>query len=145
MNGLLLDAGVLIGVAKESGENRPLYHSLKNEARNLVTIEEVCRECHDVPVKVLEELRISIEPSQKPIGFEKHGHLITNQFQAGRGRADAAVICHAIARHLDILTVDWRMRDAYKHLLRRLDKLPDDSLPFWFIPQIEIVRRGMFH
>lgn len=152
--GLVLDAGILQGLAKEKAPNTPLTDWLKAEhARGipLVTIREVTAECITVPVAVLTQMHIRVEPSAVPP--DPRGLL--QAFSAGRRdlpwvedlpRADRAVVAHAIARRFDIVTTDSAMKQkSFKEFLRRLEQTPDAALPAWRLPHILIARRGVWH
>ena len=152
--GLVLDAGILQGAAKE----RPPHTSLTNWLKGrhvagvrLVTIREVTAECINVPVALLEELHIWVEPSRTPP--DPNGLL--QAFSGGRRsvsfnddlvRADRAVVAHAIAGQYDIVTTDWRMRQrSYKELLTRFDRMDDHKLPLWRLPRFLLEDRGTVH
>jgi len=150
-NGLILDAGVLQGIAKERSPNTPLTDRLRREPGKLVTIREVIAECIDVSYTVLQDLNILVEPTRAPTG--PRGLL--DAFSSGArdvpwsidqiSRADRAVVSHAIAGRLDILTTDGAMKDrSFREFLRRLGRLRDDQLPPWYIPEIIVVRRGLW-
>jgi hypothetical protein len=137
----ILDSGVFISLARE---HRPGLREHLKTLGKLVTIKEVCTECRNVlPVRILSDLGVHIEPTQKPGGDYEQLTLL-DSFQAGVGditRADRALIGHAIARGLDVLTTDARMRyNSYREFLRRLDRLKDARLPLWYIPHIEVLR-----
>jgi len=150
--GLVLDAGVLQGLAKEQRPNTPLTDRLRLEAIRLVTIREVVAECIDVPVSVLHRLSVLVEPTRVPPGPT----TLLDAFSSGPrtvpwmvgalARADRAVVGHAIAGHYDIVTTDGAMKDrSFREFLRRLGRLPDQRLPAWYIPEIIVVRRGIWH
>jgi hypothetical protein len=136
----VLDSGVLISLARK---HRPGFQEYLKTLGKLVTIKEVCAESRNVPVRILSDLGIIIEPTQTPGGDYEQLTLL-DSFQAGVGditRADRALIGHAIARGLDVLTTDARMRsNSYREFLRRLDRLKDARLPLWHIPHIEVLR-----
>jgi len=148
MNGYVLDSGVLIRLAKDSSNAvRDSLEKLQHTGVRLVTIKEVCQECRTVPVKVLSDLHILVEPTQTPAGDLKQIRML-DAFQAGPGltRADRAVVGHAIAERLDIMTTDWNMKQrSFKEFLKRLDRLPDSRLPLWYIPTIEVLEGGRSH
>jgi hypothetical protein len=61
-------------------------------------------------------------------------------------RADRAVVGHAIVNRYDIVTTDGAMKErSFREFLRRLGRLPDQRLPAWYIPEIIVVRRGIWH
>jgi hypothetical protein len=151
-NGIILDAGVLQGLAKERPPNTPLTDRLRKEATRLVTIREVTAECIDVPSMVLQKLNILIEPTRTPLtstglldAFSSGARTVPWSIDA-LPRADRAVVGHAIAGRYDIMTTDGAMKDrSFREFLRRLERLPDAKLPLWFIPEIIVVRRGLMH
>jgi hypothetical protein len=152
--GLVLDAGILQGLAKERPPNTPLTDWLKAEhARGvrLVTIREVTAECITVPVAVLQQMHILVEPSASPA--DPQGLL--QALPAGKRdlswvedlpRADRAVVAHAIARRCDIVTTDMAMKEkSFKEFLKRLERTQDANLPPWRLPYILIAKRGVWH
>jgi len=150
--GFILDAGVLQGIAKERRPNTPLIDRLRREPGRFVTIKEVTAECIDVHYTVLQNLNIFVEPTRTPMG--QRGLL--DAFSSGPrdvswsldqlSRADRAVVGHAIAGHFDIFTTDGAMKArSFREFLRRLERLPDAHLPSWYIPEIFVVRRGLWH
>jgi hypothetical protein len=151
-NGIILDAGVLQGLAKERPPITSLSDRLRKEATRLVTISEVIAECIDVPLMVLQKLHILIEPTRIPPASSG----LLDAFSAGARsvrwsiaalpRADRAVVGHAIAGRYDIMTTDGTMKDrSFREFLRRLERLPDARLPLWSIPEIIVVRRELMH
>ena len=129
--GLVLDAGILMGLAKERPPNTPLTDWLKAEqsrAVPLVTIRDVTAECITVPVALLVQMHILVEPSLAPP--DPQGLL--QAFSAGKRdlswvedlpRADRAVVAHAIARRFDIVTTDAAMKEkSFKEFLKRLER-----------------------
>jgi hypothetical protein len=151
-HGIILDAGVLQGLAKEHPPHTPLTARLRQAATRLVTIREVTAECIDVPFMVLQTLNILLEPTRTPPGSPR----LLEAFAAGARRvpwslealprADRAVVGHAIAGRYDIMTTDGAMKDrSFREFLRRLAQLPDAQLPGWFLPEIIVVRRGLLH
>jgi hypothetical protein len=151
-HGLILDAGVLQGLAKEQPPNTPLTDRLRTEATRLVTIREVTAECIDVPVTILQRLNILVEPTRIPPGplalldaFSSGPRTVPWSVDA-LPRADRAVVGHAIAGRYDIVTTDGAMKDrSFREFLRRLERLPDAKLPAWYIPEIVVLRRGLWH
>jgi hypothetical protein len=150
--GLIVDSGVLHGLAKEHAPHAPLADHLKREGTRLVTIREVMAECIDVPMAVLQHLNILVEPTRTPSGSQ----TLLDAFSSGPRtvpwsvdplpRADRAVVGHAIAARYDIVTTDGAMKDrSFREFLRRLERLPDTRLPAWYIPKIVILRRPLVH
>lgn len=150
--GIILDSGVLQGLAKEPPAHSTLAETLRREATRLVTIQEVMAECIDVPFEVLQRLTVFVEPTKAP---PFSGQLL-DAFSSGARtvwwspdplkRADRAVVGHAIACHYDIATTDRALRvRSFSEFLRRLDHLPDAKLPPWYLPEIIVVRRGLLH
>jgi hypothetical protein len=146
------DAGVLQQLSKERPPNNPLRDLLKKLGGRQVTIREVTAECISVSYLVLQELKIYIEPTKTPTGYDK----LLDAFSSGARdvfwsseqlkRADRAVIGHAIANRLDVLTTDGAMKArSLREFLRRMDHMPDAKLPSWYIPEITVVRCGMWH
>ena|SRR5712691_4169533 len=153
--GYVLDAGVLQGIAKEKPPNTPLRDWLQGEhakGARLVTLREVIAECIDVPALVLDQLHIFIEPTTKPPGspelldaFSDHPRSVQWRSDPLK-RADRTVVAHAIAKRYEVLTTDQAMKDrSFKEFLQRLSRLPDSKLPAWHVPQIIIVKRGLWH
>ncbi len=148
--GYIIDTGALISVNKENVSFTPLRNQLLRKYTPLVTIREVTAECLDVPWKLLKDLNIQIEPTLKPSGPQSLLDAFSGGLREIRGalltRADRAVVGHAIATRLDILTTDRHMKQSsYREFLKRLDRLPDNKLPLWYIPEIIIVQRGYLH
>ena len=150
--GLIIDAGVLQGLAKEHAPHTPFADHLRREGTRLVTIREVAAECIDVPVAVLQRLNILIEPTRTPPGSQ----TLLDAFSSGPRkvpwsddplpRADRAIVGHAIAARYDIVTTDGAMKDrSFREFLRRLERLPDARLPAWYLPKIVILRRPLLH
>ena len=152
--GLVLDAGILQGIAREAPPHTPLTDWLRDQQRRgvrLVTIREVLSECINLPVATVVELQILVEPSVSPP--DPQGLL--KAFTAGThsiiwhddlAQADRAVVAHAIARHYDIVTTDLAMkRRSFKEFLTRLDRTSDARLPLWRLPQIHIAKRSLWH
>jgi len=141
----IVDSGVFISLTRE---HRPGLREYLKSLGKLITIKEVCAECRNVPVQLLSDLGVIVEPTQTP-GGDYDQLTLLDSFQAGVGditRADRALIGHAIARGLDVLTTDSRMRyNSYREFLRRLDRLSDTRLPLWYIPHIEVLRGYRSH
>lgn len=152
-SGLILDSGVLQGLAKERPPVTLIADRLRQEqSRRLVTIREVTAECIDVHFEVLSRLNVLIEPTRSPSGMLG----LLDAFSSGPRvvpwsldllpRADRAVVGHAIACSYDIVTTDAKMRDkSFREFLKRLDGLPEAKIPRWRIPEIIVVRRGLVH
>lgn len=150
--GLLLDAGILQGLAKEHPPHQPLTTWVTNRQRQglrLVTLKDVMAECITVPVDVLTRLGIVVEPARTP----PDPHNLLQAFSSGvravrfndeLKRADRAVVAHAIAGQYDVVTTDWRMRErSFREFLARMERLPDERLPNWRIPQFHLADRGI--
>lgn len=153
--GFVLDSGVLQGINRETAPNTPLADWLRQQHegdRRLVTIREVMAECIDVPAALLDGLGILVEPTAQPSGspelldaFSSHPRSVwwrTDHL----ARADRAVVGHAIARRYDVVTTDAAMKErSFREFLRRLDQRADDRLPAWYLPEIIVVQRGLWH
>jgi hypothetical protein len=149
--GVIVDAGILQGVAKERPPHTPLATWLNERKRQrvrLATIREVTAECIDVRVATLEKLGVQIEPSKSPPDPQGllqafSGGTRAVSFNEELPRADRFLIADAIACHYDVVTTDWRMRQhSYKEFLTRLDRLHDTKLPPWRLPQFHLADRG---
>ena len=142
-NGYILDSGVLIGLSKHPHIGlRDELQQMKRKGIRLVTIKEVFAECRTVPLSLVQELGVLVERTEKVAGTAEQLKAL-EAFQSGGGlsRADRAIIEHAIARRMDILTTDGSMkRRSYREFLKRLDRMSDAKLPSWHLPEIQIVR-----
>src|SRR5579864_4479016 len=83
MTGYVLDSGVLISLAKYPYTGlREKIEELHRRAARLVTIKEVFAECVTVPLSVVQQFHMLVEPTQRPHGSAEQFRLL-DSFQAG--------------------------------------------------------------